>query len=85
MLLAPTLNPLLLPLRDGCVAEEGSHEALMGQGDSVYRAMWEMQAAEEQQQIQRATAAAAMGISEDLSDEEETVVPAIALRARPAV
>ena len=52
----------------------------MGQGDSVYRAMWEMQVAEEQQQIQRATAAAA-GISEDLSDEEETVVPAIALRA----
>ena len=65
------------------MAEEGSHEALMGQGDSAYRAMWEMQAAEEQQQIQRANAAAA-GVSEDISDEE-TVVPAIALRARPAV
>ncbi|KAJ9528985.1 hypothetical protein QJQ45_000551 [Haematococcus lacustris] len=39
----------IVVLRDGLVAEQGSHEALMAQPEGLYRAMWELQAAEQQE------------------------------------
>ncbi|KAL6753645.1 hypothetical protein V8C86DRAFT_448357 [Haematococcus lacustris] len=54
----------IVVLRDGLVAEQGSHEALMAQPEGLYRAMWELQAAE-QQEDEGEEGAVAMG-GEDL-------------------
>ncbi|GFH11909.1 ABC family transporter: mitochondrial ATM1-like protein, partial [Haematococcus lacustris] len=54
----------IVVLRDGLVAEQGSHEALMAQPEGLYRAMWELQAAE-QQEDEGEAGAVAMG-GEDL-------------------
>ncbi|GAX72622.1 hypothetical protein CEUSTIGMA_g78.t1 [Chlamydomonas eustigma] len=43
----------IIVLDEGQVVEQGSHEALMKQEKGVYRSMWELQAAEEEQQHQQ--------------------------------
>ena len=47
--------------------EEGSHEALMGAEGSMYRSMWERQAAEE---LQQKLASTSQDMGATMSDDE---------------
>ncbi|KAJ9529892.1 hypothetical protein QJQ45_022301 [Haematococcus lacustris] len=67
----------IVVLRDGLVAEQGSHEALMAQPEGLYRAMWELQAAE-QQEDEGEEGAVAMG-GEDLGGVSSLMASSSAL------
>jgi hypothetical protein len=70
-------------LKDGLVVETGSHAVLMeAEPRSMYRAMWERQAAEELDDIDNAPSRPGDSETDELPSDEERVLSNLVLGTR---